>query len=101
MEPAVERAEAHELPGMLDGQESVPNELVPQFPGPRQPCDRVQTEKSEGADQQGRHSPKRVEQRRILVGIVMRRVRQIPGELPMRARMALAARVYNVGPREP
>ena len=74
--------------------------LLHHLPRARQPQQRVDAGDHERADQQRGHEPERVEQDRVLVPVVMRRVRQIAGELPMRAGMALPAGLDDVLARQ-
>src|ERR1039457_687997 len=52
------------------------------------------------AHQQRGHSPERIEQEGGLLRVVVRRVREVSGELPVRPRVALAARGHNVVPAQ-
>jgi hypothetical protein len=51
-------------------------------------------------DQQYRHTPECVEEKGILLGIMMRRMREISRELSVRSFMALLTRFNDVGPAE-
>ena len=82
-------------------QRVLPDQLPPVFERTRQPQGGVGAGDDEGAQQQRRHAPERVEQDGVADRVVMRGVRQVAGELAVRAGMALGAGLDDVVAAEP
>ena len=73
--------------------------LLKAFPeGARNPEKSMDAEESEGADQQAGHGPERIEQKRILIPVMMGGMGQISCELPVGPRVTFSAGFHHITP---
>ena len=74
----------------------MPAEFAAHLQRARQPQQGMCSADGEGHHQQAGHCPEDPEEEGVLAGVVVGRVRQVPGEAPRGARMALLARGHHV-----
>ena len=74
--------------------------VIPRSPETPQPRSRMQDCKRQYTHQENGHEPKRVEEKWILLGIMVRGMCEISGEFPMRTCVALSTGLHNIPPTE-